>query len=81
MEEMTKPTLSDRTAHLCNALRILEIMQQEVYDAYAPAGEDRANAALEAIGNNADYIKKVLEGWISDEVHDWAISEPRRAEI
>lgn len=70
-----------RTAHLLNARKLLEQLQEEVCDAYQDLGENEVQARLWDLQAGADQIRDYLDRWLAEQVTAWAVSRPLQAEI
>ena len=81
MEQLTTPTIAPETAHLLNALRLLEQVGCEIYDAFEPQGEDMANAQMDVFCKDTDKIRETLDEWLLERVRDWVTSIERQATI
>lgn len=80
MEEK-KLIVGECTAHLLNARRLLEELQEEVVDAYRDLGENETDTRLAALRDGADMIRETLGSWIAERVEAWAYSRSRPTEI
>lgn len=80
MEEM-KLAVGEKTAHLFNALRHIEEVNEEVFDAFSRISEEEANARLECFGPQYEYIRDTLKAWIAEAAGTWAVSSPTPPEF
>ena len=80
-QSTTAPKVSERTAHLFNALRLLEEINEEIYNAFSHLGEDEAAGRLECFESQYNYTRDTLKDWIAEAAHAWATSAPTPAEF
>lgn len=79
--EANTPKVSERTAHLFNALRLLEEFNKEVYNAFTPFGEEVAGEKLSCFDSQYTHARDTILDWIGEAAFGWAISEPAAAEF
>ena len=81
MAQSTTPKVSERTAHLFNALRLLEEFNEEVYNAFSHLGEDIAARRLECFESQYNYTRDTIKDWIGEAAQEWAVTRPTAAEF
>ena len=80
MEEK-KLIVGECTAHLLNARRLLEELQEEVVDAYRDLGANETDTRPAAPRGGADMIREARGSWLAGRVEAWAYSRFRPTEI
>ena len=73
--------MGERTAHLFKALRLLEEINEEIYNSFVPISENEAEGRLECIESQYEYTRDTIIDWIGEAARCWAVSRPTAADF